>query len=86
MIGLGALFLIGAAAVAWVFGHALGFGTFLSRWVPGLVPRLQAFVQSYGWTDAWAQAGAPLMSSPAWLPPALIGLVLFLFGWARRRS
>ncbi|MBR0668335.1 hypothetical protein GXW71_28540 [Roseomonas hellenica] len=86
MIGLGALFLVGAASVAGIFGLGMSFGTFLYRLVPGFVPWLQSLVQRHGWTNAWSDVGVPLMDAPAWLPPLLIGLVLILLGWARRRA
>lgn len=86
MIGFGALCLVGAAAVAGIFGLGMSFGTFLYRLVPGFVPWLQSFVQRYGWSNAWNDVGVPLMDGPAWLPPLLIGVVLILLGLARRRA
>jgi hypothetical protein len=85
MFGLGGLFLVGAASIAGIYGLSLSFGNFLYRLVPGFVPWLQSTVQRRISAGAWSDIGAPLMDAAAWLPPATIGVLLLLAGWARRR-
>jgi hypothetical protein len=86
---LAALALI-AAGAALVLFFATGtdpLGAVLFRWNASFLNGLQAGVQRYLAPWLWDRAFLPVLEQPAWLPPAVLALLVSLpIGLRRRRG
>jgi hypothetical protein len=83
LIGLALLAL--AAGLFAIFGGD-PLGAVLFRLDPGLLNLVQAVVQRYLLPMIWDDLLLPVLETPAWVVPAILGGAMTLFGWVRARG
>lgn len=82
---IGAVLTMVAAGLAFWFGSGTPLGEVIFRLHPPFLNTLQAGVQRRLSPALWDQAFLPVLESPAWLAPLVLGVVLLLVGSLRRR-
>ncbi|MCK8782909.1 hypothetical protein M0638_00755 [Roseomonas sp. NAR14] len=80
---LGVFLVVVAAVIAWRGGGGLRLGRFLSATAPTGLAETQDWVTRHLGATAWDGVFVPLLGTPAWLAPLVLGL-LFLLLAARR--
>jgi hypothetical protein len=82
---IGLVFLLLAAGLFVMFG-ADPLGALVFRLDPSWLSLVQAGVQRYLLPMLWDDVLLPVLEAPAFVAPAVLGVVLTGFGWMRARG